>query len=219
MIYKKIDDFLALPEETIQFVQLKEDRFFSKIPSEEYRCLIHKASDCGKLAAQRMLEQNPSLSLAEMIGKLGIELSFSEMTVDKMFASVGYFESPNKIIINSKIHEQESFFENNELSWLKYSEWKNIVIAHELFHYFQEQDKTLFINNYKLPLWRIGPYQHKTKLGSLSEIAATAFAKKLLSLTFYPGFLEYLILYPYFPEEIERKIDDVTRMARLGMSY
>ncbi|MDT2612918.1 hypothetical protein [Enterococcus dongliensis] len=213
----KITTILTLSDFNLQFAQLNDDRFFEKIPSEDYRRLIYESQKCGKLVAEDVINKFPTATLDEIVSKLGIELVFSEMTVDKNFTSVGYFESPNKIVVNSTLKEKDYFFEEIGLSWFNYDFWKEIVIAHELFHFFQEKNTNTFIDQYKISLWHLGPYQNKTKLLSLGEIAAMSFAKKLLALDFYPGFLELLIIYPYFPDEVGRKLDEILSRDRNKM--
>lgn len=74
---------------------------------------------------------------------------------------------------------------------------QSILLAHELFHAVEERNlDTIYTHTEKIELWR-RPFSNKSSIVCLSEIAAMAFAKRLLGLPFNPYALDVLLVYPY----------------------
>lgn len=77
------------------------------------------------------------------------------------------------------------------------AELQNIILAHELFHAVEEQNQdTIYTHTEKIELWR-RPFSNRSCIVCLSEIAAMAFARRLLGLPFNPYALDVLLVYPY----------------------
>ena len=73
---------------------------------------------------------------------------------------------------------------------------QRILLAHELFHAVEERNPTIYTRTEKVELWR-KPFSNKSRIVCLSEIAAMAFARRLLRLDFHPYLLDVLLTYPY----------------------
>lgn len=74
---------------------------------------------------------------------------------------------------------------------------QSIILAHELFHAVEERNlDTIYTHTEKIELWR-RPFSNRSSIVCLSEIAAMAFAKRLLGLPFNPYALDVLLVYPY----------------------
>lgn len=199
-----VNQAAAIPKETQMLLKLREDRFFDKIPPQEVAEIIEKAAQSGGKLAGELKQKYPDMDVRKIAEALGLEVREKELPIDEQFVSVGYFEAPRLIVINRKMHEMDPFY-HEEYPWLAAYPWEDIAIAHEMFHYFQEQQAVDFVETYRVPLWKLGPYTHKTPIASLGEIAAMNFAEVLLTLDFYPGYLEMFLAAPYFPKEIANK--------------
>lgn len=71
---------------------------------------------------------------------------------------------------------------------------RDIVIAHELFHYIESGRKDLYISRelIKVP----GIFKNRSaKVRSLEEVAAMQFARDLLGLSINPFLLDILLIY------------------------
>lgn len=198
-----------LSEEQLQFAQLREDRLFDKIPKQDYALILDNTTEYAKKQAKELLEKYPLSSIEEIVQSLSLKLSYEELPLAKEFMSVGYFELPNKIVVNEALKENDAFFKKMNLDELTFDSASKIIIAHELFHYLQTEDTNCFINSYEVVLWKLGKYKHRSKVSSLAEIGAMVFAKELLNLEFYPAFFELLLTYPYFPKEIGQKLEAI----------
>lgn len=200
-----------LPQNTQMQLKLSEDRFYSKIPKDTVHEVIEKAKLSGAELSEELQIRYPGYSLTEIADELGIAIVFEELPVDEQFTSIGYFESPKKIAVNKQI--TTASFCDERFDWLKDDCWQEIVIAHELFHYFQEQERVSFVTEHRVPLWKLGPYTHTTQIASLAEIAAMSFAKSFLDLKIYPGYLDLFLTAIYFPKEIASKLTELLTKA------
>lgn len=74
---------------------------------------------------------------------------------------------------------------------------QRIILAHELFHAVEERNPdTIYTRTETIELWR-RPFSNRSSIVCLSEIAAMAFARRLLDLPFNPYALDVLLVYPY----------------------
>lgn len=126
--------------------------------------------------------------------RLGAVVTDSEYPIAPEFTTVGYFETPNEIFVNRYFARYDEQAEAAGMPLLRYVSWREVVIAHELFHYLDETKKAVPQQDYRLKLWQLGPYTHQTELSVLREISAMAFAQKLTDWPFYPGRLSAMLV-------------------------
>ncbi len=90
----------------------------------------------------------------------------------------------------------------------------NILLSHELFHAVEERNpEEIYTRREKIELWR-KPFSNKSGIVCLSEIAAMAFARELLGLSFNPYALDVLLVWPYdavAARELYEEICDLTK--------
>ena len=68
-----------------------------------------------------------------------------------------------------------------------------IFLAHELYHHFDCLRGSQRLNRrHAVTIFRVGPWRWTSGLSSLCEIAAGAFAQRLLGLSFHPKLLDFL---------------------------
>ncbi|MDR2976595.1 MAG: hypothetical protein LBV19_04720 [Streptococcaceae bacterium] len=189
-------------------IQLCEDALSSKIPSEELEAVIVDSLKNGIDSARQIKAQFHEKTIAEIVESHEIKLDYVDMMTQEDFTSIGSFELPNHILINQGlVKKQGTFFQESEINFLTFDYWKEIVLAHEFFHYLQEKDKGMFVNNYQVSVWGKVPFGPKSKLEVLSEIAANAFAQELLELIDYPGLIDMILVFPCYPERMALKLE------------
>jgi len=209
-----INEILNLSDEKKILLQLKANPYFKKIGKKEFLKIAYKGAACGKEIAQQLSRRFPNASLHEVLKQLDIQYKLEPLTCEENFISLATFQTPNEITVNKLIIDNNGkYYEKYQVECFNPCFWIDIVTAHELFHYFQEQEPNLFVNTYKLPLWRLGPYVHATKLEILSEVAAMAFAQEFLKLPFYPGLLDQLLIYPSYPERAKETLKELLKEA------
>ena len=121
------------------------------------------------------------------------------------------YNSPNKItIFNSNVIKVEKLInEENLQDVLGYVDVEKVLIAHELFHHIEENDKDIFTRREKITLWKIGNYEYKSHMVALGEIAAMAFAKEMLGLSYNPYVFDVIMLYPHARENADKLYKEI----------
>lgn len=136
----------------------------------------------------------PLLDTAALAIRLGALVTEAEYPIAPEFTTIGYFETPNEIFINRYFARYDAQLAAAKMPLLRYDSWRSVVITHELFHYLDETQKVVPLQEYRLKLWKLGPYTHQTELPILREISAMAFAQRLTGWPFYPGRLSEMLL-------------------------
>jgi len=177
------------------YYQISLDPIRGKIPKDEEEEIIKGSINCGIAEADKLKEKYGDLTVAEIAKELGIEIEYHKEQSALDFVYFGLFESPNKIFIYDNNIEKAVLL-LKELRIKNFNvEFKDIVLAHELFHFIDEHDSSLYTNTRTINLWSLGKfYTHKSKLICTGEIAAMSFAKRLLNLDFDPNILDYIFL-------------------------
>ena len=88
------------------------------------------------------------------------------------------------------------------------------IVAHELFHAVEERHvKEIYTRTERVELWR-KPFSNKSTISCLSEIAAMAFAGKLLDLKVSPYMLDVLLVYSYDKNAAWGLYDEIMNMTK-----
>ena len=74
---------------------------------------------------------------------------------------------------------------------------EELLLAHEIFHFIEENDDDIFTRTEKIRLWKIGPIKNDSNIVCLGEIAGMAFAKELLKISYSPYILDVFLVYLY----------------------
>ena len=202
---RMLQHLLWLTDDTIIREAISNDRIGYKLSLDEIEQKGRMAKNLGIRLAEKYQQLVEPPTVEALADYLGVQIEEQEIGVDKSFATLGYFETPNKIVVNTLFKEKDSYFAEHNLEQWQFKEWRDVIIAHELFHSIQEHEQ-LDLQDFQIKLWGIGRYQHMSTINALVEIAANSFAKKWLNLDYYPGILDKIVLYPYFPEEIASSI-------------
>jgi hypothetical protein len=67
---------------------------------------------------------------------------------------------------------------------------RRVFLAHELYHHFDEERAAPLCSRHRVPVLRLGPLRVSAPLTGMREIAAGAFAQRLLRLPFHPRALD-----------------------------
>jgi len=74
--------------------------------------------------------------------------------------------------------------------WLGVDGTRRVFLAHELYHHFDEERTAPLCSRHRVPVLRLGPLRVSAPLTGMREIAAGAFAQRLLRLPFHPRALD-----------------------------
>lgn len=181
---------------------LKQDMLYNKVNQKELLSLIHRAMDCGKEVAKQIKKDYNVKKVDDYLSFMNIQVEEINEEIASNFICFGAYTPPNKITVyNANTKKVQSIINVKKFPELVGIPFIDVIKAHELFHHIEVNDKMLFVNKYKIPLWKVFGYTHTSRLPSLSEIAGMSFAKELLQLEYNPTALNVILLYPYHPEE------------------
>ena len=196
LIRSQLESLMELSQRQFALYEISKDPKKNKIPEESKEEIIDKSIACGKKEGQKLIERYKDHSASEIASKLGIQVKYKDQEDSPLDALYfGLYDSPNTITLYKKnISIAESLLEKLEYKLINVS-LVDMVLSHELFHFIEFHNKTLYTNTKGIKLWSLGKFYTRTsKLNCTSEIAAMSFSKALLGLNFDPNILDYIFL-------------------------
>ncbi|HIU75833.1 MAG TPA: hypothetical protein IAC62_08130 [Candidatus Pelethocola excrementipullorum] len=196
------------------------DLLCDKVDDVQKKILITKANECGCFWADRLLEQ---LHIKEykdkmqyMTDGLDLRIEYKERLRGGDRLVFAQFENPNRITIflDSIQAAQSAITEQNLTRLVGNVSVSEVILAHEIFHYIEEKNKhEIFTRQYKVDLWSLKIFKNQSTIRCLSEIAAMAFAKKLLNLSYSPFVFDVLVAYSLDHKLGEKLYSEVLKYA------
>lgn len=198
MIKNLISNLRKIDKNIWGLYTFKRDPLNNKITYKEKIDMIEKANKCGIGKAIELREKFGNNSCRGYAKNLGLEISEIEEKNSNDYILFAKFNSPNKIsICRNNVEIAKEMVERENISALIDDvNIEDVLIAHEMFHFLEGQDKNIYTKNEKIKLWNIGPIKYHSGVVALGEIAAMSFAKEMLKLTYYPNLFDVLLLYP-----------------------
>lgn len=212
MIKESIKELLTIDEETYGYYQLSLDPLKNKLPVNEIKYVIGESITCGKMLASEMKKKFGNISTLELADNLSLKVTEKPKNNSLEYVYFGTYQPPSQITIyKENISQGTELVRSLELTDFQNVDFEEIILAHEIFHYFEENNSELFINQYEIKLWSLLSYTRRSKLISPSEIAAMAFAKAWLELDFSVNILDFILLYPFNKELAESIKEDMLK--------
>lgn len=204
VIKNQIKKLMTMSQRNFAYYQVGLDPIKGKIPKGEEEEIIENSILCGVEEAKKLRQKYGDLSILEIARNLGIKVEYKDKQGALDFVYFGLFETPNNIFIyEGNIREAVSLLEELKIDF--HVDFRDIVLAHEIFHFIEEQDKSLYTNTRRIELWSLGGlYTHTSKLVCTGEIAAMSFSRTLLNLDFDPNILDYIFLSAFDFEKADK---------------
>lgn len=167
-------DHLFLPMEELALFELKRDRYFEKVPSQDISPVIEKAAAIGKDWAIKIKERYGKKSFENIAKEQGLKIieEDRELVIGEVVFYSEFYSGKKEILIYKKAVE----------AWAAslgetYEECKELFIAHEFFHYLECEKIGLLSDIYKVTIFKFWGVQRKSGIKALSEIGAHSFVK------------------------------------------
>lgn len=165
------------PEREASMRILRADPCFEKIPADQVEGVFEKAWRTGEAEAARFLSSFPEgtgFSMLQVLEKKQFRIETQD--VDYVMGNIRYFceymSEQNIVVIYRK--SVELWAEKNSLT---YEAARDLILAHEYFHYLEWHEIGRTSKQCLVPMLKIGPVPlGKTGIAALSEIGANAFA-------------------------------------------
>lgn len=191
---EKLQRLFRVDDEVFYLYATYEDPISGKIYDDDREEIIRESPKVGHDLANELVQKSPKQSVIERIQANDIELVIEEKAGMTKYVYFGTYESKGPITLyKGNLLKSQRLLEKEDVSWLNVDKISDIVLAHELFHYYEDAYPDFYTNTKEINLWSLGPYTHTSHLICPSEIGAMAFAKKLLDLDFNSSAINYVL--------------------------
>ena len=190
---------LALPEEVWVEYARRREPLRGRVTPAEYRVFWDKAT----AEAQALAKQYPMAPRA-LAKTLGVQVHEKPLP-DGGFGRATYacFTEPDDI---------ELYTDNVQLlagltqaagadALLEHADVADILLAHELYHALQLKNPDLYALQPHIRLWKVLGIENRSRLVSLEEVSAMAFARQMTGLGYTPYVYDVLLMLPHWPEQ------------------
>lgn len=191
---EKLQTLFMVDDEVYYLYATYEDPISGKIKDEDRKEIIRESAKIGDDLACELIRKSPNRTVADHIKENGIELVIDEKVGMTKYVYFGTYESEGPITLyQGNLLKSQRLLEDEEILLLNADKVSEIILAHELFHYFEDVYPDMYTNTKAIKLWKLGPYTHTSNLICPGEIAAMAFAKRLLGLNFNSSAINYVL--------------------------
>lgn len=206
MIQSWCQELSCLPETVWAAYAKSRDPLNGRVTVEEYLPHYHAAQQCGVELAQQVRSEFGAVSCEDLAEKLEVRVVRLPMPDGDGLLTFAAFEEPNLIRVYTDNAEatQAIIAQSGGNADLGDVDICQMLLAHELFHVMQLRHPELYVNQKHIRLWKIGPWIRESRLLSLEEVAAMAFAKELLGLKVNPYLYDVLMLLPQATEQARK---------------
>ncbi|MCD8197146.1 MAG: hypothetical protein LUE24_08330 [Lachnospiraceae bacterium] len=214
MLKEWCDDLLSLGDDVWGAYAYAKEPLRGRLSREDYQEFYRKAAACGREEAQKLMERYGSGDCEKLAAGLGITIERLPMPSGMGLITFACYYEPDRIeLYEDNAREVQSLLEAAELNdRLGNTSVEDMLLAHELFHVVQSREKTLYINEKHIRLWKLGPILRDSRLVSLEEVAAMEFARTLLNMDYSPYVYDVLMLLPRDPEQAQRLYQKLMRL-------
>lgn len=202
---------VATPQ-ALGLLELEEDRQFHRIAASDRQRLVDVALEDGASVADTMHRIFGQACPDDIAGRLGVEVK----TVDGEggFGTVAVFADyvPRPAAIRlyapamAALDAHLGVYPDRDC--LGAAGTRSLFLAHELFHHLEGlRPAHALAARHRVALFTLGPLRLTSGLSSLAEVAAGAFAQKLLGLRYHPKLLDIVALVGRDTAAAQRLVD------------
>ena len=206
MIKAWCQELSCLPETVWAAYAKSRDPLNARLTVEEYLPYFRAAQLCGTDLARKARSQWGEVSCGEIAENMGIRVERLPMPSGDGMLTFACYREPDLIQVFTDNAEATRTLirESGGSEFLGNVDICEMLLAHELFHAFQERDPSLYVNQKHIRVWKIGPFQRECRLLSLEEVAAMAFAREMMGMKANPYLYDVLMLLPQATEQAEK---------------
>ncbi|SFI79320.1 hypothetical protein [Thermoflavimicrobium dichotomicum] len=185
-----------LSPETLAFLELEQDEFYSFIPPEQIFKFIQEAIEYGKEVASKYPPYHELKELCNLLLQEGVRVRFLDKHPSSEWIRAQYHQQSSTIeVYRSSINQLQQFFHQRCKESIGVEELIALHLYHEWFHYLEEKKygrTDLHLPKIKIKQW--GPISLKRSIYRTREIAAHTFTQVSMELPWSPLLLDHLLL-------------------------
>ena len=185
------------------------------VAPEDYAGHFHAADECGVEMARQVREKWGDISCRELADRLKVKLEFPAMPEGGgMLTFACYFEPDRIQVYTDNAEATRSLIkESGGSEYLGDVDISQMLLAHELCHVLQHRQPELYTNQKHIRLWKLGSWERRSRLVSLEEVGAMAFAREMLGLPHSAYVYDVLMLLPQATPEAQRLFTQLRQFA------
>lgn len=202
MIKGWVEDLSTLTAEDWARYSFNHDPLVGRLPPASQLEHRQKAAGGAAALALRLRGEYPGLPIPELAKQQGVRLVFKRLESGTGYTLFASYEEPATITIflNNAEATDQLLEEEHLQEWVGNIKTADLLIAHELYHYYEHILPDLYTTQKHVLLWKLGPFENRSRILCLEEIGAMAFAKELVGLKCSPHVFDVLMLYPQNPQ-------------------
>lgn len=215
-IQKMLEDLVKIPDEMWGNYAFLHEPLERKFTDEKKREYTFRAMECGEKEGELFKNAQKFPTLQEMAVHQGLKIQTPDTPTGGGHVLFAQYVEPDEItIFMDCVVKAEKLIEDYRLQTvLQHVQIYDLLLAHELFHYIEHQkEKTIYTQTEKVELWR-KPFSNRSRIACLSELAAMAFAKKVLDLPYSPYVMDVLLMYSYNEEAATALYEEMIEVCR-----
>lgn len=182
---------------------------------EDYTTHFHAARKCGMDLAQHVRQEWGEVSCQELAEKLGVRVERLPMPDGNGMLTFACYHEPDliRIFTDNALATETLIRDSGGTEYLGEVDICEMLLAHELFHALQDRNPDLYVNQKLVRNFKLGPWERRSRLLSLEEVAAMAFAERLLNLAHTPYVYDVLMLLPQATTEGKKLFENLRLLS------
>ena len=145
-----------------------------KFTPEQRLGYFRGAAECGASLAMSLKERLGELSIPEYADRENVNVHPDDTEFDSIYTMFAKFTHPDDITIYLKnARATDRLIAENDLSAIVGNvRTEDLLLAHELFHFYENRMPELYIHQKHVLLFKIWRFENRSKIICLAEIAA-----------------------------------------------
>jgi hypothetical protein len=156
------------------------DPLVGRITPEDRLEYCRQAIVCGIDQARKVRAKHGDAGPVELAGPMRVSLVYKpEEGANSMFA---YYQEPDTVVVyTANAKATDALVEEHGLQDLVGdASVVDVLVAHELYHVLEHAQPGLFTTRKLVSLWKLGPFENRSRILCLEEIGAMAFTRELV---------------------------------------
>jgi hypothetical protein len=201
-----LETLLPVSDEAWGRYAFRRELLRRRFTEEQKQDLTRGALLCGADYARSITSRHGTQNPAQIALERGAAVSFPRRPGGGKFADrilFAQFTEPDKLEVFTDCIDKagEAIKEQDLNALLGPAPIQDILLAHELFHLIEFQERTtIFTQTQRIDLLPFKLIHNRSRIFCLGEIAGMRFARELLGLNFSPYILDVFLLYLYQPQ-------------------
>ncbi len=198
---------------------LSQDPVFDRFTDDQRDWLTTTAAACGEKQAAATLADFPGIGAAAIAAALKRPpkvVSFKYNNRMKMLY-MGQYHNDGIYVSKEALEQIAAAVRDHRLAGLLGTfDANDVIVAHELFHFFEETDPELGVDQIKVrvKVWNL--FYQNINPAVADEIAASSFSQKVAGLAFNPRILEIIHMFGTRPEVATAMVSRAERFMGAG---